>query len=86
MGECVNDAIKHAGRLCWVLNKSLLAAGTDDPLLAARLAGERRQMERLSTRLARRMFIVPWLIRPPIGFGELSRLVSQESNEPAACP
>ncbi|MBY0233888.1 MAG: arsenical pump-driving ATPase, partial [Burkholderiaceae bacterium] len=27
----------------WVLNKSVLAAGTQDPLLAARLAGERKQ-------------------------------------------
>ena len=26
----------------WVLNKSVLAAGTRDPLLAARLAGERK--------------------------------------------
>ena len=59
----------------WVLNKSVLAAGTADPLLAARLAGERRQMERLSAGLAKRLFIVPWLIRPPIGLTELSRLV-----------
>ena len=28
----------------WVLNKSVLAAGTRDPLLSARLAGERRQI------------------------------------------
>ncbi len=59
----------------WVLNKSVLAAGTSDPLLAARLAGEQRQMERLSAGLARRLFTLPWLIRPPIGFAELSRLV-----------
>ncbi len=61
----------------WVLNKSVLAAGTRDPLLAARLAGERKQMERMSAGLAKRMFILPWLVRPPIGFVELSRLVSR---------
>jgi arsenite-transporting ATPase len=61
----------------WVLNKSVLAAGTRDPLLAARLAGERQQMERMSSGLAKRMFILPWLIRPPIGFVELSSLVSR---------
>ena len=60
----------------WVLNKSVLAAGTRDPLLAARLAGERQQMERMSSGLAKRIFILPWLIRPPIGFVELSSLVS----------
>jgi arsenite-transporting ATPase len=37
----------------WVLNKSVLAAGTRDPLLAARLAGERKQIERMSRVCAR---------------------------------
>ena len=60
----------------WVLNKSVLAAGTHDPLLAARLAGERKQMARMSSGLAQRLFTVPWLTRPPIGFVELSKLVT----------
>ena len=60
----------------WVLNKSVLAAGTRDPLLAARLAGERKQMERISG-LAKRIFTLAWLAVPPIGFAELSRLVSK---------
>ncbi len=59
----------------WVLNKSVLAAGTRDPLLAARLAGERKQIERLSGGLARRLYTLPWLTVPPIGFVELSKLV-----------
>jgi arsenite-transporting ATPase len=60
----------------WVLNKSVLAAGTRDPLLAARVAGERRQLERLSAGLARRLFVVPWLAEPPVGAAALSALVS----------
>jgi arsenite-transporting ATPase len=60
----------------WVLNKSVLAARTRDPLLAARLAGERKQIERLSAGLAKRLFALPWLTVPPIGLGELSSLVS----------
>ena len=59
----------------WVLNKSVLAGGTRDPLLAARLAGERKQLERMSEGLAKRIFTVPWLTLPPIGFAELSKLV-----------
>lgn len=59
----------------WVLNKSVLAAGTSDPLLLARLAGERLQMERLAAGLARRMFTIPWLTTPPIGFAALSALI-----------
>ncbi len=67
----------------WVLNKSVLAAGTHDPLLKARLAGERKQMDRMSAGLAKRTFIVPWLIRPPIGFVELSKLVSERQRAAA---
>ncbi|WP_284618845.1 arsenical pump-driving ATPase [Aquabacterium humicola] len=59
----------------WVLNKSVLAAGTHDPLLQARLTGERRQIERLSAGLAQRLYALPWLTVPPVGLGELSRLV-----------
>jgi arsenite/tail-anchored protein-transporting ATPase len=61
----------------WVLNKSVLAAGTRDRLLAARLTGERKQMERMAAGLAKRIFTLPWLTVPPIGFVELSHLVSQ---------
>jgi arsenite/tail-anchored protein-transporting ATPase len=59
----------------WVLNKSVLAAGTHDPLLQARLAGERRQIARMSAGLAQRLYALPWLPVPPIGLGELSKLV-----------
>ena len=63
----------------WVINKSVLAAGTRDPLLAARLAGERKQIERMSAGLAKRLFALPWLTVPPIGFAELSKLVVEPS-------
>lgn len=63
----------------WVLNKSVLAAGTSDPLLLARLAGERLQMKRLADGLARRMFTIPWLTTPPIGFAALSALTRKPS-------
>ena len=59
----------------WVLNKSVSAAGTRDALLAARLAGERKQIKRMSAGLAKRLFALPWLAVPPIGVGELSKLV-----------
>jgi arsenite/tail-anchored protein-transporting ATPase len=65
----------------WVLNKSILAAGTRDPLLAARLAGERMQAARMSDGLARRLFAVPWLATPPIGLAELSKLASHSPTK-----
>ncbi len=60
----------------WVFNKSVLATNTRDPLLTARLVGEKKQLERLTSGLAKRIFTLPWLTRPPIGFAELSKLVS----------
>lgn len=78
----LQDDLRRAGiePYAWVLNKSVLAAGTQDLLLAARLAGERRQIERMSAGLAKRMFTLAWLVRPPIGFAELSRLVARENE------
>jgi arsenite-transporting ATPase len=72
----------HVEPYAWVLNKSVLAAGTRDPLLAARLAGECKQIERISGGLAKRLFTLPWLTVPPIGLVELFKLTSK--TEPAA--
>jgi arsenite-transporting ATPase len=73
----LQEDLRRAGiePYAWVLNKSVLAAGTRDPLLAARLDGERRQMARMADGLAQRTFIIPWLTRAPVGVAELSRLV-----------
>jgi arsenite-transporting ATPase len=77
----LQDDLRRAGiePYAWVMNRSVLAAGTSDPLLAARLAGERRQMARVTGGLARRLFVLPWLTRPPVGFAELSRLVEAQA-------
>jgi arsenite-transporting ATPase len=64
----------HIEPYAWVVNRSVLAAGTRDPLLQARLAGERRQIERISAGLARRLYALPWLTEPPIGLDALSKL------------
>ncbi|MBU0588538.1 MAG: arsenical pump-driving ATPase [Gammaproteobacteria bacterium] len=58
----------------WVINKSVAATGTTDPLLQARLTGERRQTERIASGLARRTFVLPWLPEPPVGVQALGAL------------
>ncbi|MEK8033794.1 arsenical pump-driving ATPase [Ideonella sp. DXS29W] len=73
----------HIEPHAWVLNKSVLAAGTSDPLLQARLAGEQRQIDRMSAGLAQRLYALPWLLVPPVGLGELSKLVSAPKPAPA---
>lgn len=60
----------------WVINKSLQATGSRDRLLASRMAIERKQMQRMAGALAKRLFIVPWLAKAPVGCVELSALVN----------
>jgi arsenite-transporting ATPase len=59
----------------WVINKSIIAAGTSDPLLRARLDGERRQVMRIADGLAKRTCVVPWVAEAPVGVGALTRLL-----------
>ncbi len=60
----------------WVINKSVAATGTTDPLLQARLAGEHRQAARIAGGLARRTFVLPWLAEPPVGVAVLGTLAA----------
>jgi arsenite-transporting ATPase len=55
----------------WVINSSLAASGTKDPLLQERIAGELTQIERVRRELAKRIAIVPWMKEPPIGSPQL---------------
>ena len=59
----------------WVVNRSLSAAGARDPVLAAKLEGERRQLTRIAHGLASRVFVVPWRPVPPVGVDALATLV-----------
>ncbi|MDP1922016.1 MAG: arsenical pump-driving ATPase [Myxococcales bacterium] len=58
----------------WVVNRSLAASGTKDPLLTARLEGERRQFSRIAQGLAKRVFMIPWLPKAPVGVDALAAL------------
>ena len=58
----------------WVLNASLTASGTHDPLLLARAALERPQLHRVRDELARRAWMVPWQVESLIGEDRLAAL------------
>ena len=64
----------HIEPFAWVVNRSLSASGTRDPLLSSRLAGERRQFARIASGLTRRVFLLPWLATPPVGLPALEAL------------
>jgi len=76
--QVLQDDLRRASiePFAWVINKSILAAHTQDPLLQARLAGEARQMDKVENGLAKKTYVLPWLARPPIGVQALSALVA----------
>jgi arsenite-transporting ATPase len=67
----------------WVVNRSLSAAGARDPVLAARLAGERRQLARIARGLARQVYVVPWQATPPVGLEALAALTGAHTDQPS---
>ena len=64
----------------WVINKSLAASGTHDPLLRLRLVTERAQIARVRNGLAKRTFMIGWRSKPPIGVEELRNLIVKISG------
>ena len=60
----------------WLINKSMAAAGTRDPLLAARLTGEVKQMARIAHGLSQHSYVVPWMAERPVGLVALGALTS----------
>lgn len=59
----------------WVVNKSLLATPTEDPVLMARAQGEWKQMQRMAQGLAQRTYAIPWMAQPPVGEAELMKML-----------
>jgi arsenite/tail-anchored protein-transporting ATPase len=58
----------------WVINKSLAATGTHDPLLRLRLVRERTQIARVRHGLAKRVYMLGLRTKPPVGVDELRAL------------
>ena len=75
--QALQDDLRRAQiePFAWVVNKSILAAGTHDPLLKARLNGERAQMDRINRGLSPRCYVVPWLINAPVGIEGLKNVL-----------
>jgi arsenite/tail-anchored protein-transporting ATPase len=70
----------------WVINASLAAAGSKDPLLAARARSELLQIEKVRGEMTRRVALTPWLTQEPVGPAALRRLMGHAATPPAANP
>ncbi len=70
----------------WIINGSLAAAGSRDPLLRQRIAAELEQLAAVRTRHATRAFIVPWQLDEPVGPERLHRLAHPAPAPPVTIP
>lgn len=68
----------------WIVDASLAASGTRDPLLRERIPAELRQIARIERDLARRVAIVPWMVEEPVGVENLRAVVRGSSDAGAA--
>lgn len=72
----LQDDLRRAGiePFAWVVNGSLAAAGSSDPLLQQRIEAEVTQLSIVETVHARRAVVVPWQVDEPTGPERLRRL------------
>jgi len=82
--EQLQSDLRRAGiePYAWVINQSLAAAATTDPLLRARARAERPLIERVQHELAQRCAIVPLRAEPPVGPARLTDLISDAAPDP----
>jgi arsenite-transporting ATPase len=72
----LQEDLRRAGiePFAWVINASLAAAGSRDPLLRTRIDAEAVEIGRVRDRVARRTALLPWTAEPPVGADALRRL------------
>ncbi|MCX6126407.1 MAG: arsenical pump-driving ATPase [Proteobacteria bacterium] len=62
----------------WVVNRSLAASSTSDPVLIQRAANEHEQLQRIMNGLATRVAILPLMPDEPVGIELLDQMLAQE--------
>lgn len=77
--ESLQADLRRAGiePFAWVINQSLAATHTTDPLLMARAAAELPLITQVRFELAKRVAIVPMTAEPPVGPDLLTALVGE---------
>lgn len=84
--EALAEDLARAGihPWAWVINDSLAAADTDDPLLLRRAENERVQIHRVLDHDAERCALVPLLAGEPVGVPALRSLAVADLDQAAA--
>ncbi len=73
----LQEDLQRAGitPFAWVVNQSFYSTGTCDPVLAERGALEVRYIDEVQQKLAKRVALIPWQIKPPVGTELLQELL-----------
>jgi arsenite-transporting ATPase len=81
----LQDDLRRAGiePYAWLINQSLLLADTRDPLLVARGRREAACIREVVDSLHRRVILLPWLAREPVGTVGLAQFVPSTRLETA---
>ncbi len=58
----------------WVVNRSMAASGTRDPILASRVVGEKAQIARVRRRYSNHIFALAYQPKAPVGLDALRRI------------
>jgi arsenite-transporting ATPase len=77
--SALQDDLRRAGiaPYGWVVNKSMAITGTRDPLLRARIRGEKVQIERVKRDCAERVYGLDFRSVTPVGLEELKRIAEE---------
>ena len=65
----------------WVINRSLAATATEDPVLRSRAAQELSQIDEVARELSERAYLVPWSGENPTGAAGLRGLINPSREE-----
>jgi len=78
--SALQDDLRRAGiaPYGWVVNKSMAITGTRDPLLRARIRGEKAQIERVKHDCASRVYGLDFRPVAPVGLEELIEIAEEE--------
>jgi arsenite-transporting ATPase len=65
----LQEDLQRAGIIpfAWVVNQSFYGSGTGDLVLAERGVLELRYIDEVRQKLAKRVVLVPWQVKPPVG-------------------
>lgn len=62
----------------WVINRSLYATGTTDPILKARAASEKQWIKKVQEELTDNAALIPWMKKVRIGYDQLKEFVNHK--------